>query len=646
MSTDSQPIPTVTLATLFATGDANYVTPQDKGSEHNLLSIVTDATGQSQTVVAANQPGTIIVKSNGDTQKFPFVSKSTVSTYDETGEFNTNIPVEKTPEFQQTPVVSAVQSTDGETVSLGYQQTVKVNETGVCTDEPWQAVATPVRTAVLNQSTNKTLGHLTYPPLAPDQIGIGKGHNVVKQGNTTFTIDTLVTMPRSALPDNGPDEKQATSLITVNRMDEALLSGNRTLLDTPQLSLQNFGAVTETAVLPRGDGHWDLAVMGYAKGNVQPQILVVQDALSQQGVIDVSVKNPAVSIIKYQKHPNDDSNPDNRIVQYCSNGRRYLAVATQNQFYCDQDRPLWLIDVDELEATSSPLTLGDETAGVTQIVLSSNDSGDCLGLHALNVVADGTENLAVSSIENNEGEVDRIYIVKTLPESIVAGTVNQIAIQDTTDFIIANDRDDSGHKECSSMSLQLKGSNPFVPPNNPLLASRCASGGEDQRILIIDFDAARELAYENVTDTDSTGFEDSDSTGMNDADFTEKDSLSIREIVAQKEQRNTWLSAGLGVSTFFSSAATVASGLLGAATSPAAIDTNSPVQVIDCDTPPEEPGNFPVVLTCALGAGALLVAGGLFSYVIHKCNSRSAEADTENGQEGPTTTTPLINHRN
>lgn len=341
MSTDSKQIPTVTLTTLRQTGDANYVRPKsEKGSEHNLLSIVTDHTGTSEAVVAANQPSAFVVNSGDTTQRYPFVRKTAASLYNADGTLNQTYPVDTTPGLQQAPIVSAVESTDGATVSLGYEQTVIFNEEDACGSEPWQAVPTPVHTVVLEQGTNTPLGTLTFPPVAPGQIGIGKGHRVVTQEETTYTIDTLVTMPQSALQDGSSDGLQATSLTTVNVMDEALLSGNRTLSDAPQLTLENFGAVTQIAVLPRNDGKWDLAVMGYAEGNTQSQILVIKDVLSQTGVIDANQDNPAVSVINFEKHPNDDSNPDNRIVQVHLNGRRYLALATQNQFYCDQKLPL------------------------------------------------------------------------------------------------------------------------------------------------------------------------------------------------------------------------------------------------------------------------------------------------------------------
>lgn len=307
--------------------------------------------------------------------------------------------------------------------------------------------------------------------------------------------------------------------------------------------------------------------------------------------------------------------------------------------------------MDELEVSPRPLTLGDKTAGVTQIALSSDDPGDCFGLHALNVVNDGTASLVISSIENfdPDGDADRIYVVKTLPHSIASGTVNKIVIQDTTDFIIENIHGGTGDNECSDMSLELKGSSHFIPTDNPLLASRCSNGGEDKRVLIIDFAAARELAYENVTDSYSTGMDDSDSIGIyDDEDFIDSKSLSLSEITAQKEQRNTWLSAGLmGASTFFSSAAVATQNLLAAATPPAAIGMDSPVHVINCNTPTPTPapaegeGNFPVVLTGALVISSLLVVGGLFAYVAHKCKSHSGEFDPENGKV--TEQTHLIN---
>lgn len=644
MSTDSKQIPTVTLSTLFENDGASYAKLKKDGT-HTLYSVNTDETGTSTPVIGTTENGLIVIKHQTTTIEVPFVYRQTVSGYTQYGDVAKNLHVEKTPELQQYPVVGVVQSTRGTITSLSYQLPVMVNEDDACTTQPLQAVAEPIRIAILETNTGKTLGHLTYPPVEPGKIAIGKGHRVVEQENTTFTIDALVTAPASALNDNSSDALQASSLITVNVMDESLLSGNRTLLDQPQLLLRNFGGVTQIAVLPREDGNWDLAVMGYAEGNVQSQILVVKDILSQKGIIDAaSLDNLDVSIINFQKHPYDDSNPGNRIVQVRLNGRRYLALATQNQFYCDQDRPLWLIDLKELEKTAAPLTLGNETADVTQIALFSNDAGDCFGLHALNVVNNGTESLTVSSIENfdNEGPVDRIYVVKTLPDSIVEGTVNQIAVQDTAAFIIANNRDSDGHIECSSMSLTLKGSNQFISTDNSLLASRCASGGANKRVLIIDFAAAEELALANVTDTNMDDF-DSDSTGMTD----DSDSIGIAEIVAQKEQKNTWFSAGLGgLASFSSSAALVAQGLLGATASPAKIGPDSPVHTINCYEPPKEPSEFPVALACGLGAAALLAAGSLTFFVVNKCKGESSaqNSDVENGQPAGESSR-LINNR-
>lgn len=641
MSSDKQ-IPAVYIKTLLERGCANYAQEKNKDGKHNLLSITTDKTGQSTAVVSKIQHGTFVVKHGATEQKKPFVYKQNISTYTKDGYIDQAIPVEETSDLQKATVASLVQSTDGVTMSLSYERPVIFNEAGACADQFWQAVDDPIRIAILDTNTNETLGYLTYPPLAQEQIGIAAGHIVVQQGDSTFTIDARMTMPMSEFhKDYKDDVYQASSVITVNSINEDLLSGKRNLLDAPQLLLQNFGAITQISILPTDDGHWDLAVMGYAQGDVvesspfiikEPQILVIKDVLSQKGVIDATQNDPALSVINFQKSPNYDSNRDNRIVQVHLNDRRYLALATQNPFYCDQDQPLWLVDLDELEAISTPLTLGDNTASVTQIALFSTDPDDCFGLHALNVANNGTESLTISSIGKSGSFVytDRIYVVEKIPSDIAKGKVNEIAIQNITAFMIVN-APDRGAKDCPNMGLELKGSSPFIPTDNPLLASSCSNEDEDEDeddlILIIDFAASRKLAFENVIGTDpnahSTEIDDSDPIGM--------EVSTISEIAAEKERKNIWFSAGLmGLSSILSSVNMAAQALLGENTPSAAIDRDNPVQIIDCSPPTEEPDNFTIGLAATVGAATLLAAVGLFAFTRNKFKSEETySADEE-----------------
>lgn len=642
MSTDSKQIPTVTISTLLENGAAAFAELEGAGV-HTNLGVVTDSNGEAQAAVGNSLPGAFIVESGGNKTKYPFVSKEKVSTYSlPTGQVAGEIPVEKKPDLQQPVVLGLMQSADGSRLSLHSEQTIQFNQTDACSAEPWEINPQPTSIAVLDAETRTTLGHLTYPPLPEGQTAVLKGHRIIRATDGQYyTINARVTgEPKSILKPYGSYSwQQANSQITVNAMTDDLLSGKETLIDAPQLSLKNF-AVFEMTVFKADNGHWDLAVMGYAIGTDRPQILLINDVLTLRGSIDLTQPNANVSVVNVPQTANEGV-LNNRLAQARFDGRSYVVFAMQEQFYCEAKRPVWLIDVEELKAKGAPLTLGDETAGVTQIVFYSSNANDCFGWHAVTIKDNEGDSLALPANHNSKSReyVDNTYVLRDLPADIQRGTVTELDITQTAEFVITNNDDDENI--CSDMGLGIKTGS--VATENPMLVQLCSNSPNEggHRTFITDVKKAKELALTNGTNTTAEEVE----LEVDDSGLTDETDMDVRELARQNEEKQVNMGAQLMA---FAAAggsflAPIATALLGTEPRSNAIGMESPIQEIQCDAP-EEPNSFSVAIVAltVTAVVAAVSAVGFFGY--RALQRRDVASDTENPAPGnPTASTPLIN---